>query len=429
MKLGPAVKGYVLATVALAGMALLYWGQPPRATVSHEYLLAALFAVLSAAALLHPLKLARGRKLTLASTVHLASLLLFGPLMAMLTVGASTLWANLTQHSRKRHDLWNVAFNTAQSIVGLALAGAVWEAAAGGPVAALRSAPDVLAVAGAAAVLYLYNTMAVAAAIALQHGEPVLPLWFGGRRRDILEAVTLYLYGAIAGLTVREHPWVLLVLLVPTLVVYQSLHRMVKLTDQAVAVVEALVDVVELRGHGTAEHSRRVADLAERLARAMRLPSEQVTTIRLAARVHDLGKVGLPDAVLYKPGPLTAQERWLMQRHPETGYQILSRFPELRDVAALVRAHHERYDGAGYPNARAGGEIPVGAHIIAVVDAFDAMTTDRPYRAAGSVEQALAVLRQEAGRQFDPAVVAALETLLRPAAPRLAPQASLRAAI
>ncbi len=177
--------------------------------------------------------------------------------------------------------------------------------------------------------------------------------------------------------------------------------------------VDALARLVALRDVGTASHSADVAELSVRVGRALGLETTALTTLERAARLHDLGKVAIPDRILWKAGPLDRAEWALMRHHPAWGAGTVGLLPGLSGVADAVRAHHERWDGSGYPDALAGAVIPIESRIIAVCDAFSAMTTDRPYAPALAVDEALAELRAGAGRQFDAAVVDALVALLR----------------
>jgi diguanylate cyclase (GGDEF)-like protein len=152
-------------------------------------------------------------------------------------------------------------------------------------------------------------------------------------------------------------------------------------------------------------HVRDVAELAAAVAQRFLLPSEEVESIRQAAELHDVGKVAIPDAILDKPGPLNDREWAFIRRHTLIGERIIGAAPALRGIAALVRASHENLDGTGYPDGLAGEDIPLGSRIIAVCDAFHAMTTDRPYREAMDDDAAIAELCRSAGSQFDPAVV------------------------
>ena len=180
-----------------------------------------------------------------------------------------------------------------------------------------------------------------------------------------------------------------------------------------IGMAEALVTLVEARDYSTGRHSHQVADLVLRLARALGLPPTEAQMIALASRLHDVGKVAIPDAVLQKPGRLTEEEWELMRMHPVVGAEVVSHIPALRPLAPVIRAHHERWDGQGYPNHLKGEAIPFGARILAVVDAYLAMTVDRPYQKGCAPSAALAELRRYAGSQFDPHVVEAATLLLK----------------
>jgi two-component system cell cycle response regulator len=169
---------------------------------------------------------------------------------------------------------------------------------------------------------------------------------------------------------------------------------------------DVLLRALAERDPGLGTHAETVA-LAAATAKVLGLTAEEIEHVRHASELHDVGKVAIPDAILGKPGPLTDEEWGFVHRHPLIGERIILAAPALARVAALVRASHERWDGAGYPDALAGDAIPLGAHIVAVADAHAAMTAGRPYRAARTPEQALEELRRCAGTQFDPAVVEA----------------------
>ena len=172
----------------------------------------------------------------------------------------------------------------------------------------------------------------------------------------------------------------------------------------------ALTAAIEARDIETGDHCRSLGHMGERVAGYLGLPEQDRTTIRIGGFLHDVGKIGIADAILLKPGPLTEAEYAEMKRHPEIGAAIVDTHAEMAGIAAIVRHHHERWDGRGYPYGLAGDEIPLGARIIAVADAFNAMTIDCVYRTALPLEQAWAELRRNAGTQFDPAVVEAFES-------------------
>src|SRR5216683_4653989 len=207
------------------------------------------------------------------------------------------------------------------------------------------------------------------------------------------------------------------VMMVPIAAIQLALTRSMQLMEQTIAAVESMADVVDRRDPYTFQHSQSVADHAARTARRLQLPDKEVELIRLAARVHDLGKIEVPDEVLHKQGRLSEAEFELMKKHPTTGAEILAKFPEYKRGRELVLAHHERMDGLGYPRGLAGAAIALGARIIAVADSWDAMTSDRPYRKALEAEVALAELLRGRGTQWDPSVVDAFAESLPGAIP------------
>jgi hypothetical protein len=178
--------------------------------------------------------------------------------------------------------------------------------------------------------------------------------------------------------------------------------------DTVQAHVEALAAAMDMRDRRTARHSEDVVDLARQVGGLMELEPVALLELEFAARLHDVGKIQVPDAVLNKPGPLDSDESDVIRSHAAWGAATLSRIPGLEAVATLVRFHHERWDGSGYPDGLSGGRIPLGSRIISVCDAYGAMTCDRPYRGAMDSRDALREIRAGAGSQFDPAVVAAL---------------------
>jgi putative nucleotidyltransferase with HDIG domain len=172
--------------------------------------------------------------------------------------------------------------------------------------------------------------------------------------------------------------------------------------------IGALALALSERDRGTGEHAEQVVALAGAVARRLNLDAEEVERIAAAALLHDIGKVAVPDSILSKPGPLNDEEWEVMRGHSIVGERILRAVPGLGPVARMVRHGHERFDGNGYPDALRGEEIPFGSRIVLVCDAYNAMTSARPYRDAMSPDDAMAELVANAGTQFDPRVVAAL---------------------
>ena len=169
---------------------------------------------------------------------------------------------------------------------------------------------------------------------------------------------------------------------------------------------------LELRDHETEGHSARVTELAVRLGRAVGLRGESLEQLRRGALLHDIGKIGVPDAILHKPGPLADEEWAVMRRHPEYAYSLLAPIVFLHPVLDVPYCHHERWDGSGYPRGLAGEAIPLAARIFAVVDVWDALSSDRPYRAAWPPRKVLGYLQAHAGNLFDPSVVRVFAALV-----------------
>ncbi len=169
--------------------------------------------------------------------------------------------------------------------------------------------------------------------------------------------------------------------------------------------LDVLSTALDVRDHGTDGHSRRVVEYTARLAQQIGLDHEAINGIRRGALIHDIGKIGVPDALLNKPGALTSEERKIMDRHPQIGYYIVADILYLKEEIKIVICHHEKWDGTGYPFGLRGEQIPLGARLFSVADTFDAITSDRPYRESRSYEVARKIIEGESGRQFDPQVV------------------------
>ncbi len=170
-------------------------------------------------------------------------------------------------------------------------------------------------------------------------------------------------------------------------------------------VVCALSMLLDLKDLTTGLHATRLAAWAVRVAERMGLPEKDLQAIETASVLHDVGKIGVPNEILQKPGRLTDDEMEIVKKHSEYGWAILRNIPGFERISLLVLHHHERWDGRGYPSGLAGEEIPLGARIVAMVDTFDAMLSDRPYRKGMPLEVVLEKLRPEAGHQFDPEVL------------------------
>lgn len=171
------------------------------------------------------------------------------------------------------------------------------------------------------------------------------------------------------------------------------------------ATIEGLSNALDLRDRETEGHSRRVTEVTVKLAQALKFNEEEIIHIRRGALLHDIGKIGIPDSILHKPASLSEEEWTNMRKHPQFAYDMLSPIEYLRPALAIPYSHHEKWDGTGYPRGLKGEVIPLAARIFAVVDVWDALTSDRPYRKAWSTEEATQYIKDQSGAHFDPQVV------------------------
>src|SRR5579862_1489311 len=189
------------------------------------------------------------------------------------------------------------------------------------------------------------------------------------------------------------------------------LFRVKELEEQQSTFRNSLIcafnQLLDLKDIGTGVHSTRLAEWAIRVARKLNIPEDHMHDVEVAALLHDVGKVGVPDAILKKQGPLTAEERAVINRHPEYSWSILRLFPDLQDASLYALHHHENVDGTGYPAGLKGSDIPLVSRIVSVIDAYDAMISNRCYRKGLPHAEAIRRLLESAGTQFDPDVVQA----------------------
>jgi len=284
--------------------------------------------------------------------------------------------------------------------------------AAGGALGAPRFPQDILPVLLAGSLYYALNTGWVSLVLGSQVREPAMTIW----RQQFHDGLAQYAlsigYGLLFAVVCMTAgiPGVLLLVL-PLLFARYALRLYADLRQDHVSFVRALSLALDAVDPYTHEHSVRVAGYSVRVARRMGLPESEVETIRYAALVHDIGKIAQRPDVIRKPDTLDEEERRLMMRHPEAGARIIGQVRALGDAAKMVRTHHWRPDGRGYPPGLTEADVPVGARVIHVCDAFDAMVSDRPYRKGLPAARALGELTRHAGTQFDAEIVLALVAL------------------
>jgi putative nucleotidyltransferase with HDIG domain len=414
----PLLRTYLLAPAAPAvAIVVLMLGLAP--TAAGDPVLMVLLVVLGVLTANFPVMVSPRYKTDAAPAIDLALVLLFPPAAAVALVGLSRILGDgllfLRRNpvtGKRRRRLIDLVFNTSQLMIAAAAASVVYRGLAS-PGELGSGLVGQLASAGlAAGVMYVVSISMVVVAAGLMTGRSPFQIWVEAAGAELKQTAAIYVTGYVLAVVSNGRPWLAIVMMGPVAGLQLALNRSVQLREQTVSAVESMADVVDHRDPYTFQHSQSVADNAVHTAKKLGLPDREVELIRLAARVHDLGKIAVPDEVLHKRGRLTEAEFALMKKHPETGAEILAKFPQYKRGRELVLAHHERMDGRGYPRGLSGSAIPLGARIIAVADAWDAMTSDRPYRTALDPEVALGELLRGRGTQWDAEVVDAFALTL-----------------
>lgn len=326
-----------------------------------------------------------------------------GPLLGAIAVALAHFFDGLYV----RREMIKTVVNSAVAALSAMVGGSLYFALADSSGSTLGSLQNLLAAVAAAVAYTLVNTGALALIVAPVMGVGTFEMWRANFSGLYVELLTLATLGSIIPVLVAENPLAIVMLVVPLMLGPHLAFKGIQQAHHETRVVmEGLADALERRDPYTFRHSIRVTEYTRMMLDKMpQIPKPTADAIVAAAHVHDLGKVGSRDGSLKKPGALTADERRELEQHAAIGAEIVERLSAYKPSVAVIRHHHERWDGTGYPDGLEGERIPLGSRIIAVADAFDAMTSDRVYRAALTPEVAFAELRKGAGTQFDPQIV------------------------
>lgn len=361
------------------------------------------FAALSVCAAILPVPLPRGGSVSVSFAINFATILVCGP--AATWVGAIDGIANAV---RRRSSFVKVIFNFAQMAITVGFSGLAYKYA-GGNVGAPHLPEDAFPALISALVYFLVNFPLVMGVIAISQALPFRVIWSGNTGPILRNYLALAPLGFLMGAAYPSIGMLGTVLFfIPLLLARYSFQEYMKMRELYVGTVHGLAAALEAKDKYTRGHSDRVAQYAVAVARQLRMPESEVEKVEFTGLLHDIGKIGVPDDLLSKSGELRTDEFAKIREHPVTGARILSEINFLREVAATIRCHHERLDGRGYPSGLTDKDIPLNARILAVADAYDAMTSDRPYRRGYPPQEAVNRLFSGSGKQFDPEVVRAL---------------------
>jgi HD-GYP domain-containing protein (c-di-GMP phosphodiesterase class II) len=410
-----SLRAYVtaVAAVGLASLALPpAWSAPPLQWIPALAVLTLISIVLE----FQTVPLPAGGSFSMATAPHVATILLVPPPIAAASIGLSILVEELVRGVPRQKVAFNVGAMVVNASIGslaVGLLGGLGSAGSGSRGDfALVSTLVVVAIA-----YFVVNAVLLSVIFSILERRSIRSVLWQDTGSTMLGELAMTAIGAQYAVMWSLRPVLVILLAIPAVVIARSFVHIRRLNTETRSAVRSLAEIVDHRDATTFHHSERVAVNAVRLARFLELRQADIEMIEQAATVHDLGKIGVPDRVLLKPGPLTPEEWEIMRLHTDLGSEIVSRFELFRPGAEIVRHHHERWDGTGYPDRLAGAAIPLGARVVAVADAFDAMTSDRPYRGALSEADALGRIAAGAGTYWDPAIVEAFLALLRDAEP------------
>ncbi len=331
-----------------------------------------------------------------------AAAITLGPLLGAGLAGVSVLIVELLQ----RREAIKTVVNTSTAVLASFLGGYVYYWIADTALSPIGSIENVAATILGASVYTFLDTGMIAIILSQVVGHSPIELFRANFRWAMFEHISLPTLGIMIPVLYRESIFALIIVVIPLLGPYLAFRNYRQVHEETRATLAVLADMLDRRDPYTAEHSQRVSTLVDQMLQHYPDVSfDDYEKIITAARVHDLGKVTTSDATLLKPGKLESHELEEMKRHSADGSDILGHISIFKESAAIIRHHHERWDGNGYPDGLAGEEIPVGSRIIAVADTYDAMTTDRPYRAALSHCTAINEIQRCSGTQFEPKAV------------------------
>ena len=434
LSLAPQVRWFLLSVMTAGVVVTVASIRSAEVTRPALFVQMVMLALLTATVKV-PFPLARNvSTLSVSNALTFSAMLLLGTASAVV-VGVVSAWGQCTFRIRSHNPWHRTVFSMATVGVSAFVAAGMFDWAMGVPIlsgamtaqtATLRAAAPLALLRALMASTLVYfgcNSLLIATAVGLTSRQAIHRVWV---ENYLWSAPGYFVAGAVGGLVLfaddLTQSWGVL-LAVPLYLTYRSYRSFIarieeeraqvrQLSDVQLATIESLALAIEVKDQTSQSHIQRFQIYADGLARAARMDDDDIRAVKTAALLHDIGNLAVPEHILGKPGALTDEEFRRLQIHPRVGAGIVASVPFPYPVAPLIMAHHEHWDGSGYPLGVAGNAIPLGARILTVVDFFTALLSDRPYRPARSFGAALAMMREEAGRTLDPALVETFADIL-----------------
>jgi len=362
---------------------------------------------------------AYGSEVSSSMAIYMASLFILGPSLTVAMVFVTTLASETLMRwdgfrSNPSRVTYVLAFNIGQLVLSVAVTGILFFPS-GNAAFPLVLGTDYLWAMLAFICYAAVNLALVTGVVSLTERQRFLHRFLAYVRDFSVQYLVLGVLALLLAVLYSQSIWHMLLAIVPLFLVHLSFRSYQRLRSEARKTFERISRILDERDHYTAVHSGDVAELAVHIAQEMGLSETDTEQVEIAARVHDIGKIAVPDSILLKPGPLSDQEWEVMKRHPVVSAELIEGLEIYSSVAAAVRHEHERWDGSGYPDGLKGEKIPMVARVIAAADIYNALSTNRPYRPAFSREETLRMIEEMQGKDLDPAVADALLAVLRKA--------------
>ena len=402
------LKVYIGAVTGLA-IALFIYLVPSLSFTADMWWVLIFFIVLSTIVEFMPVELPVGGDVTIGFPIDFVVILVYGPATAIVVtvfgaligeiVGGKTRW-------------YKIVFNIAQYALSTGIAGMVYQGL-GGVVGAINLTNYIVPAAISAVVFYLINSNLFMIVISLAEEISILSIWKNRVKGIVATYIALAPIGFIMAMVyVSTGIWGIILFFFPLILARRSFELYTKMRKVYLDTIRALAAAIDAKDPYTKGHSERVAELSVDLAQELNLSGRDIEDIEYTALLHDVGKIGIADSILGKKGGLTSQEYEKIKEHTIMGANIIEPVDFLKNSYKAIYHHHEKYNGAGYPDGLKEKDIPLSARIIAVADAYDAMGSDRPYRKKLSKDKILKELKDQSGKQIDPEIVKALLLVL-----------------